>query len=146
MKRHASLIPLSHEHHEALILARLLQKGTPPYKGLPTEPAGKAQYALKFYRDQLSTHFIREEAILPIVEGVSRELDALMESMVKEHAVLHELFGRLSDQTNLSSPLDHLGKTLENHIRKEERQIFPLIQERCSGEILDKIQILLSRD
>lgn len=145
MKRHASLIPLSHEHHEALILARFLQQATPPYKGMPTELPEKAQYALKFYADKLLAHFTQEEAIIPIVKGDSPELDALMDDMVKEHVMLRKLFDQLTGQTELLLPLDHLGKTLEDHIRKEERQIFPLIQECCSDEKLDEIRVLLTQ-
>lgn len=144
MKRHVSLIPLSHEHHEALILARFLQKASPPYKGMPTELPQKALYALNFYNEKLIDHFLQEEAIIPIVKGDSPELDALMDDMVKEHVTLRELFVQLIDQNELLLPLDHLGKTLETHIRKEERQIFPLIQECCSDEKLDEIRLLLS--
>ena len=146
MKRHIALIPLSHDHHEALILARLIQQGAPAYKGLPTELVPKAEYALNLYQKKLEKHFIQEEEMIPIVVGISPELDALLEDMVQEHIVLRKLFGQLPAETNLLIPLDHLGKTLEHHIRKEERQIFPLIQECCSGEILDKIEILLSAD
>ena len=146
MKRHIALIPLSHEHHDALILARLLQEGAPEYKGLPTELGPKAEYALDLYQKKLEKHFIQEEGMIPIVAGISQGLDALLEEMVQEHIVLRKLFAQLPAETNLLIPLDHLGKSLEFHIRKEERQIFPLIQECCSGEILNKIEILLSAD
>ena len=146
MKRHIALIPLSHEHHDALILARLIQKGAPEYKGLPTELGLKAEYALDLYQKKLEKHFIQEEGMIPIVAGISQGLDALLEEMVQEHIVLRKLFAQLPAETNLLIPLDHLGKSLEFHIRKEERQIFPLIQECCSGEILNKIEILLSAD
>lgn len=146
MKRHIALIPLSHDHHEALILARLIQKGAPEYKGLPTELVPKAEYALNLYHKKLEKHFIQEEQMIPIVAGISSGLDALLEDMVQEHIVLRKLFAELPAETNLLISLDHLGKSLEFHIRKEERQIFPLIQECCSGEILDKIEILLSAD
>lgn len=146
MKRHIALIPLSHEHHDALILARLIQKGAPEYKGLPTELGPKAEYALDLYQKKLEKHFIQEEGMIPIVAGISQGLDALLEEMVQEHIVLRKLFAQLPAETNLLIPLDHLGKSLEFHIRKEERQIFPLIQECCSGEILNKIEILLSAD
>lgn len=144
MKRHASLIPLSREHHDALLLARFLQKTTPPYKGFPTELPEKARYALNFYNEKLTEHFRQEEAIIPIVKGESAALDALMDEMVNEHIILRELFIQLNDHTELLLPLDHLGKTLEDHIRKEERQIFPLIQENCSHEKLERIRVLVA--
>lgn len=145
MKRHASLIPLSHEHHEALILARLLQKTTPPYRGMPTEPAEKAQYALTFFRDKLLTHFVQEESMINLVKGFSPELDLLMEDMVCEHVELRKLFEQLAQETDFLDPINHLGKTLEEHIRKEERQIFPLIQECCDEAVLDDIRVILSQ-
>ncbi|MEO7264876.1 MAG: hypothetical protein ABIW38_08185, partial [Ferruginibacter sp.] len=69
MKRHPSLISLSREHHGALILARLLQKNAPAYKGLPSDSNGKAVYALQFYKDELIQHFLQEEKVLALVKG-----------------------------------------------------------------------------
>ena len=66
MKRHEALAPLSREHHEALILAQLLKKGVPAYKGLPTDTAGKISYARQLYADKLRRHFLDEEKILEI--------------------------------------------------------------------------------
>lgn len=144
MKRHPSLIPLSREHHGALILSRLLQKDAPPYIGLPHEPVGKAKYALKFYREELKKHFAEEEKILPVIRGVNSELDKLMQDMVTEHRELDQLFNSINEQDDLALHLDKLGRAMEVHIRKEERQIFPLIQDSCSDEILRTIAETLS--
>lgn len=139
MKRHPSLIPLSRDHHGALILARLLQKDAPPYKGLPSDTLGKAEYALKFYREELIEHFAEEEKIIPIIHGINPELDQLMKEMEKEHLELHELFGSIDKHPDLAIHLDELGRTMEVHIRKEDRQIFPMIQDSCSEEVLNQI-------
>lgn len=143
MKRHESLIPLSREHHGALILARLLQKDAPPYKGLPVESKGKAQYALNFYNKELVSHFIQEESIVPLLSHISWELDNMLQAMIEEHAVLHHLFGQIDTAADLESHLDKLGKTLEKHVRKEEREIFPLIERSCSPETMDEVAALL---
>ncbi len=144
MKRHAALIPLSREHHDGLILARLLQKNAPSYKGLPTDSSGKAQYAIKFYHDELIEHFELEEKMLPLVRNLDPHLDELLNGMVDEHRVLHLLFRDLTHHADLASQLDILGKTLEDHIRKEERELFPLIQDSVGTETLNKLQHLLS--
>jgi len=34
MKRHEALAPFSREHHGALILAQVMKKGAPAYKGI----------------------------------------------------------------------------------------------------------------
>jgi iron-sulfur cluster repair protein YtfE (RIC family) len=145
MKRHDSLIPLSREHHGALILARLLQKDAPLYKDLPADPEGKAQYAMNFYDEELVKHFIQEEKIVPLVSTLNPQLDTMLETMVEEHAVLHQLFRLVPEAIDLPSHLDTLGKSLEKHVRKEEREIFPLIQQSCSPEILDKLMVLLNQ-
>ncbi|MEJ7693103.1 hemerythrin domain-containing protein [Daejeonella sp.] len=144
MKRHAALVPLSRDHHGGLILARLLQKDAPPYKGLPADLPGKADYAVKFYNEELIEHFHSEEKIVPLVKNINPRLDELLGSVLEEHKILHSLFRDLTDHADLASKLDLLGKTLEDHIRKEERQLFPLIQDTVGTETLDKLQHLLS--
>jgi iron-sulfur cluster repair protein YtfE (RIC family) len=44
----------------------------------------------------------------------------------------------------MQSHLDELGKALEVHVRKEERELFPLIQESCSEELMIAIDTSLS--
>jgi iron-sulfur cluster repair protein YtfE (RIC family) len=127
-----------------LILARLLQKDAPPYKGLPLDIAGKAVYAQEFYKNKLITHFISEEKIFPLVKGVNAEIDVLITEILEEHDHFHISFNSINTQNNLADKLDQLGKELELHIRKEERQLFPLIQENCSEQVLNNIEILLS--
>lgn len=144
MKRHPALIPISREHHDSLILARLLQKDAPPYKGLPVEIDGKAAYALEFYKNKLIAHFIAEEKILPLVKGLNSEIDVLITEILDEHERLHFKFKSINTQDNLAEHLDKLGKDLELHIRKEERKLFPLIQENCSEQILNTIERILS--
>ncbi|MHB1179329.1 MAG: hemerythrin domain-containing protein [Daejeonella sp.] len=139
MKRHPSLIPLSREHHGALILARLLRQDAPHYKGLPTDAPGKADYALKFYQDEIIEHFDEEEKVILLVKGINPELDLLLGEMEKEHVQLHELFRLINNNSDLSGHLDKLGRALEDHVRKEERRIFPMIQDSCSEELLNTI-------
>jgi iron-sulfur cluster repair protein YtfE (RIC family) len=144
VKRHPALIPLSREHHGALILARLLQKDAPPYKGLPLEINGKAVYALEFYKNILIAHFIAEEIFLPLVKGLNSKIDALITEILEEHDRFHISFNSINNQDNLAVHLGQLGKDLELHIRKEERELFPLIQENCNEQVLNAIEIILS--
>ena len=144
MKRHPALIPISREHHDSLILARLLQKDAPPYKGLPLDVEGKAVYALDFYKNKLISHFIAEEKILPLVKGLNLEIDVLISEILEEHDRFRSSFNAINIQNNMADHLDKLGKDLELHIRKEERQLFPLIQENCSEQVLNTIERILS--
>ena len=144
MKRHISLAPLSRDHHAALILARLLQKNAPAYKTLPADIEGKASYALKFYNKELIGHFEDEEKILALVTGVDEKLDQKIQTIIREHRELHTLFQSINGHPHLGELLDSIGKELEIHIRKEERELFPMIQETCTGAQLKTIEASLS--
>ena len=144
MKRHPALTPLSRDHHGALLLARLLQKNAPAYKGLPTDVEGKAAYALNFYTKELITHFEQEEKVLQLVTGVDGKLDLLIPIIIREHQDLHQLFKLIKSKKDTATNLDQLGKTLETHIRKEERELFPLIEKTCSDAVMTTIDTILS--
>lgn len=144
MKRHTSLIPLSREHHSALILAKSLQKDTPTYKGMPSDAEEKVKSAQKFYEEELIQHFEEEEKILKLIKGVNAAIDLLSETILREHEELKRLFKSLDTAKDLTVSLDTLGKMLENHIRKEERQLFPLIQESCDDQTMNEIEKAIS--
>lgn len=144
MKRHPSLAHLSREHHGALLLARLLQKNAPAYKNLPANTEGKAQYALKFYTDELIKHFEEEEKVLKLVTGTNGALDLLVQTIFREHQELHVLFKSINNYPDKTAHIDELGKALEIHVRKEEQELFPLIEETCSENIMTAIDNSLS--
>lgn len=145
MKRHTALIPLSRDHHSTLILSRLLRSDAPPYKGLPSDSIEKAKYALKHYHEELIHHFEQEEKIIPLLKGLDAELDTLLGEMKSEHYQLHEMFGSLVlERDDLSAQLDRLGRSLESHVRKEDRLIFPLIQDTCNEKLLNELVAILN--
>ena len=144
MKRHPSLAHLSRDHHGALLLARLLQKNAPVYKGLPAGIAGKAQYALQFYADELIPHFTAEEKVLHLVTGINGALDLMVQTILREHQELHTLFRTMPNHSDMETHLDTTGRALEIHVRKEERELFPLMQESCSEALMNDIDTCLS--
>jgi iron-sulfur cluster repair protein YtfE (RIC family) len=144
MKRHESLAPLSREHHGALILAQLIKRNAPAYKGLPTTIVDKAAYAIQFYEDDLKKHFKKEEEMLKKVSPIHTSIAKVADEIVSEHQLLKELFLSIKDATDQEAVLNELGNELDAHIRKEERVLFPLIQHHCSEELLQKIQPLLA--
>lgn len=136
MKRHEALAPLSREHHTSLILAQLLKKDAPVYKGLPETLSDKAAYSVKHYKETLVQHFEKEENMLQKVKKYHPGIEQLAAEITSEHQVLKALFYALEHAGSLEALLDHIGVSLEKHIRKEERLLFPLIQEHCPEEIL----------
>ncbi|GJQ61242.1 MAG: hypothetical protein SCALA702_02950 [Melioribacteraceae bacterium] len=140
MRRDSALIPLSHDHHQGLILAQMMRKNAPVYTSLPNDLDGKVKHALKAYKEELVPHFENEEKILfPAVNGISEKLDKLIEVILTEHTLLHEIFNKLEINKN-PDILDRAGEVLEQHIRLEERELFQLIQEVVPKKILESLE------
>lgn len=138
MKRHNNLIPLSHDHHHGLILANLIKLNAPVFKGLPNELSGKIEYTKNFFSLELVRHFKEEEEILyPLVKGKSKEIDILFREIFVEHLQIKKLIDQLDSSTEPLLILDKLGRLLENHIRKEERELFEMIQNEFNNGELD---------
>ncbi|BDQ04320.1 hemerythrin domain-containing protein [Ignavibacterium sp.] len=148
MKRHQAIAELSRDHQKGLMLAQLLKKNAPPHKGLPTEPKGKMNYAIETFRNDLTQHFTDEEKILfPSAKGKSKECDALIDELVNEHKFFYEKILALENTSNLIDEMDLIGRKLEEHIRKEERILFNMIQELLTEDelIIIKSKIEQSR-
>jgi iron-sulfur cluster repair protein YtfE (RIC family) len=143
MRRHESLAPLSREHHPSLLLAQLLKKDAPAYKGMPAEPVSKAAYALNMFHSSLEAHFSKEEMMLQKVIHFNKEIQKLSGEIIQEHLELAAAFLAIESSDDMDNDLDALGKKLEQHIRKEERVLFPLIEQHCPEEILQEIKQLL---
>ena len=140
MKRHTALYTLSHDHHQGLILAQQLKKNAPHYKGMTSTLDGKKEYAISFYNTELVKHFEDEERILfPAVIKRYKEVDELVEEIISEHRKMKSLINDLIRKSDVEDLLDELGVLLENHIRKEERKLFPKLEEILSEEELVSI-------
>ncbi len=143
MKRHEALAPLSREHHQTLILAQLLKKGAPVYKGLPAKLKEKADYAKQQFEGGIKKHFQQEETILEKMKDSHGDIKNIAAEIIQEHQQLTALFLSLNTTADLETALDSLGTALEKHIRKEERVLFPLLQQQCSEEQLQDVYKLL---
>ncbi|MFZ1518548.1 MAG: hemerythrin domain-containing protein [Ignavibacteriaceae bacterium] len=141
MKRHPALIPLSQDHHQALLLAMILKKNAPKINNLPTDLLGKMNYAKKMYDDELEQHFRDEEQfVFPFLINKDPELDELLNEIIEEHIILKEKIFSLYDSPKLSDQLNEIGVVLENHVRKEERILFEKAQQILSDEELKLIE------
>lgn len=140
MKRHKALVPISREHHQMLLLAQLLKKDAPLYRGLPEDTEGKALYAWQQWKEFIKLHFKREEeCIFALVRNKSGEIRNLCKQLISEHLLMKEKFEQLMQRTDKEEWMDQLGKLLESHIRNEERVLFEKIQETLNE---DEMQLL----
>lgn len=146
MKRHASLIPLSHDHHMTLLLAQVIKKDAPAYPGMSKNPNDKAGYIKTHYETHLVKHFEKEEKILfPFVKGRDKEIDALIEELIKDHREIAKNILSINEAPDLVEHLNGLGELMDQHIRKEERVLFERIPELFSEEELKSLEKLIPK-
>ena len=139
MKRHASLIPLSHDHHMTLLLAQVMKKDAPPFKGMSTIPRDKAEYIKTHYNTHLVAHFEKEEKkLFPFIKGRDRDIDVLIEELIKDHREIEKSIAAIDASPDLVEHLSGLGDLLDQHIRKEERILFEKIPQLFSEEELQR--------
>ncbi|GAB6283726.1 MAG: hypothetical protein STSR0008_25290 [Ignavibacterium sp.] len=139
MKRHQCLIKLSKDHHQGLIVAQLLKKDAPKFRDLPDDLNGKTKYAINFYENELKNHFALEENILiPFILKRNKNIDVLCNQILEEHKVIFNKFEDIKNYFD-EDKLDKIGILLSRHIRKEERELFELIQENFSDEELNQL-------
>ena len=140
IKRHKALQPLSKDHHQGLILAQILKKGAPQYKGMPTTIEGKKEYAIAFFESELKQHFMTEQNVLfAYAVNKNEELDTLIEELFIEHREINYLFAKILSSSQPDNLLDELGRKLELHIRKEEREVFAKIEAALSEDELQEL-------
>jgi len=143
MKRDEAIAPLSRDHHRTLILAQLLKRNAPVYHGLPTTVADKVNYAQEQFNSSIQLHFQQEERMLELTAGSHPEIDTLAGEIKNEHRQLTALFHSLDTAANPEQTMDTLANTLQDHIRKEERVLFPLLQQHCTAGLLQQVHKLL---
>ena len=143
MKRIEALAPLSRDHHNSLILAQLLKRGAPAYKGLPDTMQGRSIYARELFEKEIRDHFEKEERVLDKAKDCSEAIGRLCSEIKAEHKELAALFLSLDPASGQETQMDELGTKLEAHIRKEERVLFPLIQQYCPQDVLEQIHTVL---
>ena len=124
MKRLQALIPLSHDHHHALVEARRLRRAA----DRDDDPSSAASAFVRFFRRSSVPHFREEEeAFFPLVIDVE-EARALLVQALLDHQHLHSLVAALEAGGDIRATMRELGERLEAHVRLEERQLFPLIE------------------
>lgn len=129
--RHPSLVPLSQDHHHGLALAlRCRKQALGQLK--PMGAAGLRERAKEFgdfFRGHLLAHFRAEEEILfPSLRAELPGSEAMLDELVRDHEQIRGAIPRLEAGAGLAKLIFDLGDLLERHIRKEERELFPLFE------------------
>lgn len=125
--RAPALVPLSRDHHEALIQALWLRRRA----GRPEAAAA----FLEFFRGELEGHMADEEdVVLPATEGLDPAGAARIRA---EHAELRRLAAALGTASGLAAAMEELARLLHDHVRYEERVFFMGVQAALPAAALE---------
>lgn len=102
--------------------------------------AERAQEFLEFYKNNLARHFDAEEKLLfPAMRTAAPASAALIDTLMKDHHQIRELLPKLELKVGLAKSLFDLGDLLERHIRKEERELFPLFESQFESADAERL-------
>ena len=131
MLRDASLIPLSHQHHNGLALCVMTRRSM----ATDTSAQNLAKLARRVvdrYELELVNHFeIEEQVLFPACGAMP-----LIAELIADHRALEGMVARLRAE---SSPalLEEFCELLSTHIRREEKELFEESQRTLPRETLD---------
>jgi Hemerythrin HHE cation binding domain len=124
MKRDPALVSLSRDHHQALFVAQKLRRAT-------TQTADEARTAfLAYWEGHGRAHFrLEEEVLLPAYAGYGNPHHPVVAEVLCDHVAIRrraDVLARVGAAT--VADLHALGGRLAQHVRLEERELFPLIE------------------
>lgn len=129
MKRHEALVQVSRDHHFGLLLCWKLKQGIS--KDISVERMAK--YIALFFSHNLDPHFAEEEETVFKILGESHPMIA---EALAEHQSMREMVHRGFSSI---AEVQDFRDLLENHIRREERQIFPEIERQATNQQLQDL-------
>jgi len=127
IKRSEELKPLSRDHHEGLLLCWKIRSGL--NKGV--EEKRIKQYVLYVFQHELEEHFRQEEELVfdLLPNDNARKTEALL-----QHDALRAMIKSMSEKpTDLKHLLGWFADQLDDHIRFEERKLFPYIEQNAEA-------------
>lgn len=143
MKRTNQLQPLSRQHHLGLNISRHAKECNHE----PNE-ISEHWHKLTSYINNMSHHFEIEDNLIAnalqphrnSIPDVAKALDTLDEQHIALHSLITETETETAHPSNVTATqVKALGNLLYDHIRFEERELFPLVETYLTEEELDSI-------
>lgn len=139
IKRSVEIMPLSREHHFSLLFSWKILQGLKNN----TTTERMADYVAYFWENNLRLHFKQEEVAL----FCHFPDDDLVKRALAEHQTMRQLIQSLGDnrsvETECRQELEDLAQLIKSHVRMEERELFPTLEKRLSGEALKQAGVVL---
>jgi iron-sulfur cluster repair protein YtfE (RIC family) len=94
-----------------------------------------------FIAENLARHFEAEEKFLfPVLETAVVRSRPLVSALRSEHDRIRRGVGPAENSVQLSKALFDLADLLERHIRREERELFPIFEAEVPPREAEKIK------
>ena len=138
IKRSEQLTPLSREHHDGLLFVYKIRRG------LKNKVAVEriSSFVNWFWDNHLEQHFRKEEEVLiPVMPFDDEKMTRMSEEHEEIEALVH-INRNIAD----GAILDSIADKINDHIRFEERVLFPHIENQLPVAKLDEILEKLTMD
>lgn len=129
LKRDENLLKLSRDHHAGLLFCWKIRQGVKYHVAVER----MIEYIKYFWDHHFSTHFKEEEEFL-FAEVRDKEVQKALDDHQKIKTFVDQV--SISGMENEEDVLLELTDTVDDHIRYEERVLFPHLQEKLSDEQL----------
>lgn len=133
IKRNEHIVSLSREHHFSLLFGWKIKNGLK----LNIDPQRICKYVFYFWDNNLKSHFYQEEQTL-----FGFKDDELINRALKEHELIKAELSALKntqDLEKLKKHLTQLSDMVTDHVRFEERTLFPHLEKKLTPEQLQNI-------
>jgi hemerythrin-like domain-containing protein len=128
IKRNVNLTPLSKDHHLGLLACWKIKRGIEAN----INPGRIKKYVLFFWENYLKIHFIEEETLL--FELIT---DDKITAAKQQHESIRGQITKLTEPGDASYVLlNDLAEALKDHIRYEERILFPFLERNLTNKQL----------
>jgi hypothetical protein len=133
LPRAPALVPLSRDHHDALVEVLHVRRAA-------GKPAAGRRFAA-FFRSDVEGHMADEEAL--VLPAVASAHPAGVERVLREHAELRGAVAALDRALEAGDDpsllMEEAARLLHDHVRYEERVFFMGVQEALSVEQLEAL-------
>lgn len=139
MQRSDELAPLSREHHVALAMALRLRRAT------DADAAAVREAFLEFFEAESRAHFrAEEELLLPAFARHAPADDPDVVRVLVEHVEIRRRAADAAAGERSAAELHALGELLHDHVRHEERALFPRVEAALSTDELTALAAALA--
>ena len=133
MKRDKNLQELSRDHHHGLLLSWKIRQGLKNN----ADAMLMAEYVKYFSEEALIPHFAEEEE--QVLIHLPQE-DSMKQRTLREHQEILSLIADLRGSQKIKSEvLVEISFKLDKHIRFEERELFPYLEQNLDDRALNEI-------